>query len=163
MTKNKKSKKKNRMDDEQPSYSSVANGKRRVGKGFDVFPIYKGTGEDFAKMFVEEEVQPTDNELGLGAIYDDLECFGGGKKRRKKKKKVGKHPSNIKKAYQARVKKLISLFTGQTSAADRKKIYKGFVKSLSESGAKNLAVSSDKDLISMIQTYHNAYKNKKKK
>jgi len=30
--------------------------------------IYIGIGESFAKMFVEEEVQPSENELDLGAI-----------------------------------------------------------------------------------------------
>ena len=148
------------MDDEQPSYSSIGNGRRRA-HGFEVFPVYKGTGEDFAKMFIEEEVQPTESELGLGAIYDDLECFGGGKKRRKKKKKTPSK-STLAKAYQNRLKRAIeTALKARTSPSERKKIYSGFVKSLSHQGSKKIAVQSDRDLMGLVTTYYNSYKNKK--
>lgn len=153
------------MDDDQPTYSSLGSGHKRA-HGFEVFPIYKGTGEDFAKMFMEEEVQPTETELGLGAIYDDLECFGGGKRKKssakkKRAKRCGKSP--LAQEYKKRLKKVIDLTLFSLTALERRKIYSGLVESLKKQGAKPLKIQSDNDLRAIISNYYAAYKNKKKK
>ncbi len=153
------------MDDDQPSYSSLGSGRKKA-HGFEVFPIYKGTGEDFAKMFVEEEVQPTESELGLGAIYDDLECFGAGKRKRsasKKKKSKKSSKSPLAQEYKKRLKRLIDLKLFNATPAERKRIFSGLIESLKKQGAKPLKLQSDNDLSSIITNYYAAYKNKKKK